>query len=305
MPKFVDYYALLDVPSSASFAEIRAAYHKLALKFHPDHNPGDRAAEGRFKEINEAYSGLSSPQKRHAYDRLWGKLRHGQDLFFPSGAARPASFSEFFHSLFGDLPGGATGAPATPSSGADTGLEVHLSLAEALTGSRQVLSLCLRSVCPACAGSGRLSAAPCRQCGGAGRVVELDKVEVILPVGLRDGDRLSLDGLDLAARGRGGSSLKVFVLPHPDFKIAGDDLLTGLRIAAAAGPGDEVLVPALDGALKVKLPGGWRPGARLRVPGRGLRRKNGTRGDLLVELFMGADAGAAAGQTRRRAGLWS
>jgi curved DNA-binding protein len=307
MPKFRDYYAVLAVSSSASFAEIRSAYHKLALKYHPDHNPGDSAAEGRFKEISEAYAGLSSPQKRHTYDRLWGKLRHGQELVFPHGAGgNPAGgFSDFFHSLFGRASGAGPGV--TPAWSGETDIELHLSLAEALNGSRQVLSVCLKSACPACAGAGLLRAGPCPQCGGAGQAVELEKVEVKLPEGLRDGDRLSLNGLSFAMPGRGGGHyLKIHVSPHPDFKVSGDDLETELRLApGAADPGGEVPVPAPDGFFKLRLPRGWRPGARLRVRGRGLRKKDGTRGDLLVLISAAGDTAANTGQNRKRGGLWS
>lgn len=302
MPKFVDYYSVLGVPNKASPGEIRAAYHKLALKCHPDHNPGDKAAEGRFKAINEAYAGLSSPQKRGAYDRLWGKLRHGQDLVFPHGAVGlSAGFSDFFHALFGHLAGAGPAAGPAPGCSGGADLELHLSLAEALRGSRQVLSVCVKTACPGCAGAGLLRAGPCPQCGGAGQAVELESVEVILPEGLRDGDSLPLNGLNLAGPGRGGNRLKIRVSPHPDFKVAGDDLETELLAAETDG---EVQVPALDGVLRLKLPRGWRKGARLRVPGRGLRRKDGTRGDLLVTLVTAADPAAAAGQGRKRAGLW-
>lgn len=309
MPKFIDYYAALAVPSSASFGEIRSAYHKLAIKYHPDHNPGDSAAEGRFKDINEAYAGLSSPQKRRAYDRLWGRVRHGQELVFPhaAGGSRSGGFSDFFHSFFSHTGGTTPAAGVTPDRSGAAEPELHLSLGEALRGSRQVLSVCLTAVCPACAGAGLLRAGPCPQCRGAGQVVELEKVEVILPEGLRDGDRLSMRGLNLAVPGGGGGRyLKIYVSPHPDYKVSGDDLETELRVAAgAAEAADEVQIAALDGTLRLKLPRGWRPGARLRVPGRGLRKKDGTRGDLVVRLSMGGDAAAITGQNRKRGGLWA
>lgn len=305
MPKFVDYYAVLAVPGTASFAEIRAAYHKLALRYHPDHNPGDKAAESRFKEINEAYAGLSSPQNRRAYDRLWGKARHGQELVFQHGAGglRSAGFSDFFRALFGCSFAAASGSGAAQAGGGAAGFELRLSLAEALLGSRRTLSVCLKSACPACAGAGPPRAAPCPQCGGAGQVVELEKLEVILPEGLRDGDRLPLNGLDFAVPGRDGKHyLNILVPPHPDFKVAGDDLETELRVTSGAG--GEAQLPALDGAIRLKLPRGWRSGARLRVPGRGLRKKDGKRGDLFVTLLSAAAPAAMPGQNRKRAGLW-
>jgi len=304
MPKFIDYYAVLAVASSASLDEIKSAYHRLALKYHPDHNPGDTEAEGRFKDINEAYAGLSSMQKRRTYQQLWENLRHGQEVVFPhdggasfSGAS---AFSEFFHSLFGAENGGEgtsrTGTSAA-SSFADTYFVLRLSLAEALRGSREELSVCCGSVCPACGGSGLARYAPCPRCGGAGQLLEIKKAVISLPKGLRDGDCISVAAL--------AHNVKVLVSPHPDFKVTGDDLETELRLAAGeAEMGNEALVPALDGVLRLKLPRNWRHGTKLRVPGRGLRKKDGTRGDLCVVLAADEESRCIPRQNRKAGGRW-
>ncbi|MCM2268182.1 MAG: DnaJ domain-containing protein [Elusimicrobiales bacterium] len=319
MPKFLDYYAILAVANSSNPDEIKSAYHKLAQKHHPDHNPGDPAAEEKFKDINEAYAVLSSASKRQTYDRLWTNLRQGHKFAAAPGARRNNTFSDFFHALFGDGPAGSHGAergagPAAaprgpaPSCSADLTFEVYLSLAEALNGGRHVLSVCCKVPCPECEGAGLVKEGPCLECEASGLVVEVKKVDIVLPQGLRDGDRLALNGLDCApAYGSGaGRSLRVHVAAHPEFRTAGDDLETRLWVGAlAAELGGEVMVPALDGPLKLKLPRNCRSGAVLRVPGRGLRNKAGRRGDLRVVVVIHGESSSLPPEGRPRSGRWS
>ena len=328
MAKFIDYYTVLGVPKTASEAEIKSAYRKLAMKHHPDKNPGSKDAETRFKEINEANEVLSDAKKRRTYDQLGKDWRQGQEFTPPPGggsgfggfgqgqngfeyASRGSGgqdfeqfgdFSDFFRSMFGGMGGtdrfrgggeadfdDFQGAGGRNLSQADMESELRLPLAEVLKGGQQALTFNYRSACPACGGRGRIKSRVCPECGGAGQVTETRNIRVNLPRGLRDGSRMRLKGQGRRSlSGRAGDLyLTIHITPHLDFTVEGDDLETRTSVMPwDAALGAEVSVPALDGAVKIKLPPGSRSGRRLRISGRGLPKKDGSRGDLYVVIVI-------------------
>jgi curved DNA-binding protein len=294
MPQYIDYYSLLGVPRSAGEAEIKSAYRKLALKHHPDRNQGNKAAEAKFKEINEAYEVLSDPQKRKMYDQL-GPDWQQQDRGYrpPPGGARQerpqpggfnyqysqggagggfeqfGDFSDFFKSMFGGQDfsrfGGGQGFGGMEEeqggrSPLDMEAELQLSLEDLFRGGHKQLSFSYR----------------------AGRRTETRDINVKLPKGLRDGATIRLRGQGKASGGRSGDLyLKISLQPDPRFEISGDDLIAKVDVFPwDAALGAEIQVPSPEGPVKVKLPACSSGGRRLRLAGRGLPRKDGTHGDL-------------------------
>ena len=319
MPEFIDYYSILGVPRSASEAEIKSAYRKLAMKHHPDKNPGSKDAENRFKAINEANEVLSDPVKRRTYDQLgkdWSEGRQApphpgtgnQEGFHyrqSGGGAQDSvqfgDFSDFFRSMFGGMDDTESGRAGNEddieeftggfggrqTSSEDMEADLNLSLSDVLRGGQQSLSFSHHDVCRECGGRGRLKTRICHVCRGSGNKLETKNMRVNLPKGLRDGTRIRLKGQGRRARsGRSGDLyVNIHISPHPDFTVSGDDLETRVHIMPwDAALGAEISVPAPDGAVKIKLPACSRAGRRLRISGRGLPRKDGSRGDLYAVI---------------------
>jgi molecular chaperone DnaJ len=229
-----DYYATLGVGRDAGADDLKKAYRKLAMKYHPDRNPGDHAAEARFKEINEAYDVLKDEQKRAAYDRF------GHAAFEPGGGPGAGGFDfggggigDIFDQMFGEFMGGRRGGRG-PRAGADIRAGVEIDLAEAFAGTKVQLRVPTRVACDACNGSGsetkerssdtcptcggtgkvraqqgfflierpcltcggqgRVIRNPCRICGGAGTVQRERSLQVAIPAGVEDGTRIRLAG---------------------------------------------------------------------------------------------------------------
>lgn len=294
MPDYIDYYALLGVPKSAGEAEIKSAYRKLALKYHPDRNQGNKSAESKFKEINEAYEVLSDPQKRKLYDQFGkegaqgyrppppgGQHRQqrqgpgGFQYHYQQGQGGPdfsqfGDFSDFFKSMFGGAQGfGGFGGMEGQGGGLgdlDMEAELQLSISDLLHGGTKQLSFSFRS----------------------GRKTETRDISVKLPKGLRDGATIRLRGQGREAHGRTGDLyLKIRIAPDPRFELDGDDLRVAVDVTPwDAALGAEVQVPSPTGPVTVKLPPGSGSGRRLRLAGRGLPRKDGGHGDLYAVVTL-------------------
>ena len=302
--RFKDYYETLGVPRTSTTDEIRQAYRKLARKLHPDVNPGDKAAEEQFKDINEAYEVLSDEQKRNQYDRLganwqagadftpppdWGdsgvEFRDFGDVFGRNGG--PGGFSDFFESLFGQRRGRA--GAGFRMGGRDVEAEISLSLEEAHRGGTRSITFEATETCPECGGTGSKDGKACPVCRGSGVVRRPKTLSVTIPPGVRDGSVIRLQGQGEAGP-RGGSAgdllLRVRIEPHPTFKvIPPDDVEVEVPVAPwEAALGARITVPTLDGPVEMTIPAGAQAGQRLRLRGKGLKRRDGGRGDEYVVL---------------------
>jgi molecular chaperone DnaJ len=332
-----DFYAALGVPKSATAAEIKKAYRRLARELHPDKNKGDKEAEERFKEVSEAYAVLSDDGKRAEYDEArelfanGGRFRPGPGGF---GGGQNVDLGDLFGGgggSFGDLFGGLFGNGAGPRTrarrGGDLETEVTLDFAEAVRGVTVPLRLssphacdtCHGSgakpgtaprVCPTCGGSGAVSvdqgpfslSQPCRDCRGRGRIVDDPcpvcrgsgvttrerTLNVRIPAGVDDGQRIRLKGKGTPGEGGGPAGdlfVAVHVRPHAFFRRKGDHVTLTLPVTfPEAALGAEVPVPTLDGVVTLKVPAGTASGRTFRVKGRGVARPTGKAGDLLVTV---------------------
>jgi curved DNA-binding protein len=303
--KFRDYYEVLGVSKSASADEIKKAYRKLARKNHPDVNPGDKAAEEKFKDINEAYEVLSDPEKRTRYDQLGPNWKAGADFTPPpgwegarvefgdlgdifGGGGRSSGFSDFFESLFGGRRG-ARGGAEFRMRGQDVEAEIGLALEEAHRGVTRNLSIQAVEPCPDCKGTGSKDGKVCPTCRGAGAIRRPKSFDVTIPAGVRDGSVIRLagqgePGIDGAPPG--DLFLRVRIEPHRLFNMVGqDDIEIDLPVAPwEAALGAKVIVPTLDQPVEMTIPAGAQGGQRLRLRGQGLTRREGGRSDQYVKL---------------------
>jgi curved DNA-binding protein len=309
-----DYYEVLGVNRSASADEIKTAYRKLARKFHPDLNAGDKAAEERFKEAQEAYDTLSDPENRKLFDTYgenWKAVKQGggppppgwegagagrgpqasgfdfSGFDFGSGAGGSSGF-DIFEEMFGRSAAGRGGRAQRRTRGEDVEARLELSLEEAHRGGRRTLQMQAAETCPTCNGTGVVSDKPCETCGGAGQVVRPKTIEVNIPSGVRDGSTVRLAGQG----GAGGNGtqpgdlyLRIRLRPHPTFSVRGDDLEIELPITPwEAALGTKLEVPTIDGKVELTIPPGAQSGQRLRLRGQGLNKRKGGRGDQYVRL---------------------
>jgi curved DNA-binding protein len=292
---FRDYYETLGLKKEATHEEVRTAFRKLARKYHPDVAKDKKAAEEKFKEINEAYEVLSDPEKRKKYDSYgqhWEQMGKGGGegypgagggaswQGFPGGYAETSGgdgvefefggtgFSDFFEQMFGARRGqaysrgGGFGFDAGPQRGRDIEADLMVTIEEALNGSSRQISF---------------------------RRSDTGKTEtytVKVPKGVREGQRIRLAGVGGSGSGGGASGdlfLRVKLQKHPDFHVEGSDLIHDLEIPAYdAVLGCEMRIPTLDGAAKLRIPAGTQAGKRFRLPGKGLPQAGGSRGDLYV-----------------------
>jgi molecular chaperone DnaJ len=319
-----DYYEVLGVPRTAADAEIKSAYRKLALKYHPDRNPGDKAAEDKFKEASEAYSVLADADKRHLYDRfghagLGGAATSGFDPTVFTG------FEDILGGLgdifgFGDIFGGAR-RRGGPQRGADLRYDLEISFEESAKGTETSIQIPRQEVCETCKGSGaapgsRAETCPqchgrgqvryqqgfftvartCGQCRGTGSVITKPcttcrgaGLTVRIPAGIATGQRLRLTGEGEAGPAGGPPGdlyVVVHVQEHPFFHREGNDLYCEIPLNyPTLVLGGEIRIPTLDGEEPFTLPEGTQSGSTLRLRGRGMPDVSGRgHGDLLVTV---------------------
>ncbi len=283
-----DFYKILGVSQDASDAEIKKAYRKLARQYHPDKNPGDAAAEQKFKDVGEANSVLGDKDKRAEYDNIRAMMGGGARFTAggPGGAGGAAGFEDLFGSMFGGAAGGRPGGFSTgggqsinlddilgqfgaqaggggfggygaPAKGRDLRARTTLSFRQAVEGDTLTLST----------GDG-------------------STVKTRIPAGVKNGQTIRLAGKGSPGPGGNGDLLlEVSVNPHPVFGREGNDLTIDLPVTfAEAVLGATVAVPTLDGSsVKVKIAPGTQAGRVLRVKGRGVPAKSGT-GNLLAKV---------------------
>jgi DnaJ-class molecular chaperone len=273
-----DYYKILGVARTASAKEIKQAYRRLARKYHPDVNPGDKTAEAKFKDISEAYEVLSDKEKRAQYDQfghlgdVWRRAAHGpgeppggvtwQTVDF--GGGQQPGFGDLFEMFFGAGPGRAGARAAAATKGEDLHQEVDITLEEAAAGTRRTVIITTPD----------------------GRPKRLD---VKIPAGVRDGAKVRVAGEGAPGIG-GGPPGDVYIVPrirpHPRYKREGDDLHLELPVSfPEAALGAEIEVPTLSGKVTMTVPPGSSSGRTLRLGGLGMPRlRGGGRGDLFVKL---------------------
>ncbi|MEX0269971.1 DnaJ C-terminal domain-containing protein [Leptolyngbyaceae cyanobacterium UHCC 1019] len=283
---YKDYYAALGVNKSVDADEIKKAYRKLARKYHPDMNPGDRQAENQFKQISEAYEVLSDPDKRRKYDQFGQYWKQAEQPRSPYGGSsnvdfdgvefgRYGSFDEFINELLGRMgsdPGygssnryrtspGTTGAPPGSTAGLDSEALLTLTLGEAFNGVQKRLSL--------------------------GKEV----IDVRIPAGAKPGSRVRVRGKGSYSphytTQRGDLYLTVEIAPHPFFQFDGDNLVCELPITPdEAVLGAAIAVPTPDGLVTMNIPAGIRSGQSLRLRGKGWTKPKGGRGDQMVRVVI-------------------
>jgi curved DNA-binding protein len=289
--QFKDYYEVLGVPRTASDADIKKAFRRLARQYHPDVAKTKKGAEEKFKEINEAYEVLSDPTKRKKYDELGPNWKQGADFEFGG----TTGFSDFFEQLFGSRMRGG-GSPFGQRGGfteedfaqrgGDVEGDIMVTLEEAVRGSVRAVTLRRTVTCENCGGTGQKNGRPCPVCGGTGQVVKTETYQVKIPPGVTDGQRLRVPGRGEAGAHGGAAGdlyLRVHLAKHPDFQVEGHNLIYEADLAPwEAVLGTNISVPTLDDRVNIKIPPLTQNGQKLRVRGRGLPQRTGANGDLIV-----------------------
>jgi molecular chaperone DnaJ len=245
-----DYYAVLGVERSASDDEIKKAYRKIAIQFHPDRNPGNKEAEEKFKEANEAYQVLSDPQKRAAYDRF-GHAGVGADAGGKPFGEGFGNFSDIFDNIFGDIFGGMGAAGERDRGGVDLRYNLEITFEEAAFGTERTIQFHKVVTCEPCSGSGAKPGTkpkPCRSCRGTGQV-----------------------------RFNQG----FFVLSRTCTSCSGRGEVIEEKCRRCSGRG----VVEAERSVTVSIPAGIDTGQRLRIRGEGeISSSGGTPGDLFVQI---------------------
>src|SRR6266852_1986717 len=297
---YKDYYKILGVSKGASADEIKKAFRKLARKYHPDVNPGDKKAEEKFKEINESYEVLSDPDKRQKYDTLgpnWqeqfgpsfsGTRRSyqysgGRSMPYDFDSMGPSGFSDFFEALFGrsgSSAGGMRGGvrqDIRKRAGDNIEQPVEVTLQEAYVGGSRTFSIQSTEVCPTCQGTGEVGSRQCTICGGQGMVPRNKRLQVKIPAGVDHGSRIRVAGEGQPGIGggpRGDLFLVISVKLDPVFERKGDDLYVDIEVELVkAMLGGEVPVPTPDGRkLILTIPAETQNGRTFRLAGKGMPR---------------------------------
>src|SRR4051794_1033334 len=302
--QYKDYYKSLGVARSASEADIKKAFRKLAREYHPDVAKDKKQAEEKFKEINEAYEVLGDPAKRKKYDELGANWNAGGDFRTPPGwesfrGGRPSTgrgprgeeyefhfggtgFSDFFEQLFGskggragaggfNRPGGFAEEDLAVERGRDVEGDIMVTLEEAMRGSVRSVSVQLSVPCEHCGGTGQRARHVCNVCGGTGQVPKTETYQVKIPAGVTEGQRLRVAGRGESGSGGGKSGdlfLRVRLAKHPDFEVSDHNLTYTAELAPwEAVLGAEISVPTLSGRVNIRIPAGTQAGQKLRVRG--------------------------------------
>ena len=318
-----DYYDVLGINKSASPEQIKSAYRKLAVKYHPDKNKGDKASE--------AYHVLTNTERKQNYDNF------GHAAFENGGGGRggfsnfdfSSHFSDIFEDFFGEGFGGGRRTRKSNNRGSDLRYDLSISLNEAYSGKKQDIkfstsekcevckgtgskpghspstcSMCgghgqvrssqgfftVQQTCPQCGGSGEMITHPCTSCGGQGKKQASKRLSVTIPKGVDDGTRIRLAGKgEAGTRGAGSGDLYLFinVYSHDLFKRSDENLYFECPISIAdAALGSTIEIPTIDGGrAKIKIPAGTQSGKQLRLKGKGMPYIKGSGyGDLYVQL---------------------
>lgn len=308
-----DYYDVLGLKKGATEKEIKQAYRRLARKYHPDVNAGDKASEAKFKEVNAAYEVLSDAEKRKKYDKYGDKWQYADQM---EEAARQQSQyqhynpfgqggqdGEAFHfsgdiggmdSIFDELFGGrgrSSGFSRRSRStrGQDLEASIEITLEEAYSGTSRTISLQKQETCTTCKGTGQIQNLPCSACRGAGFIPGVSRLEVKIPSGVATGSRVRVAGKGQPGYGGGAAGdlyLNITVQPHKDFERRGDNLHVNVPVSlVTAVLGGEVQVPTPKGKLALKIPPETQNGRVFKLSGQGMPHLNkATKGDLMAKI---------------------
>jgi molecular chaperone DnaJ len=334
-----DYYEILGVQKSTGKDEIKKAYRKLAMQFHPDKNPGNAEAEAKFKEASEAAEVLLDDDKKARYDQFGHAGVNGQGGMGGGGGFQNGDFGDFgdiFGDIFGDMLGGGRGrgrGGARRSSGRpgdDLQMGIDIDFSEAAFGTEKTISLTknvkcetcsgsgakagsapvtcdycnghgevrrqqgfftVSSTCPKCNGSGQMIKDPCGTCHGAGKKKKKVDLQVKIPAGIDQGQRLKLsqEG-DAGANGGPNGDLYVVIniRAHDIFERDEFDVHCTVPISfSQAALGAEMEVPTLSGKVALKIPAGTQSGVKMRLKGKGIQRLGGYGvGDQIVTVHV-------------------
>jgi molecular chaperone DnaJ len=326
-----DYYEVLGVNRDASEEDIKKAYRKLAMKYHPDRNPDSKESEEKFKEAKEAYEVLTEAEKRRAYDAYGHAGVNPQMGGMGEGGPGMGGFAEAFGDIFSDIFGGGQGrGRSTVFRGADLRYNLEISLENAARGSETKIRIptmeacetchgsgakpgtqpktcetchgqgqvrlsqgffSIQQTCPTCHGSGKMITDPCGTCRGAGRVKKHKTLQVKIPAGVDEGDRIRLSG-EGESGVNGGPPGDLYVVihlkDHGVFQRDGDDLHCEMPISfSQAALGGEIEIPTLDGSAKIKIPPETQSGQVFRLRGKGIKGvRSSYPGDLMCEVVV-------------------
>jgi molecular chaperone DnaJ len=316
----LEYYEILEVSKTSTKGEIKKAYRKLAMKYHPDKNPGDKEAEEKFKEINEAYEVLSDDEKRNIYDTYGKEALNGQGGRSSGGFG---GFEDIFNEFFG---GGFGGGRRERKRETPYELDmldiVNIEFKEAVFGTKKKIDFEYFKVCKSCDGSGAKTSHTCSTCGGQGQVfvrqgfmqigqtcphchgsgkiidekcndcdakgytVEKDSVEVNIPAGIDDGNRLRVTGKgnEYFDGSRGDLYIEISVKKDKTFQRHGDDVYLEMPIFfTSAILGDKVTIPTLNGEKEIEIKPHLEDRKEFRFRGEGIANvHNGLKGDLIA-----------------------
>ena len=316
-----DYYEVLGINRDASEEEIKKAYRKHAMKWHPDRNPDNPKAEEHFKECKEAYEVLADANKRAAYDQFG----HAGVDPHAAGHGPGPGFGDIFSDIFSDIFGGGRAGRSTVFRGADLRYNMELTLEQVAHGFETKIripaaavcdsckgsgarpgtqpSTCpscrgagqvrvsqgpfsIAQTCPRCHGSGSIIPNPCGTCSGTGRVKLQKTLAVKIPAGVDEGDRVRLSGEGEPGVNGGPPGdlyVQVHLKPHPVFQRDHDDLHCEMPISiTTAALGGDISIPTLDGSAKIRVPAETQSGKTFRLKGKGIR---GVRSQFPGDLF--------------------
>lgn len=320
-----DYYEVLGVERDADLPSIKKAYRRLAMKHHPDRNPGDAQSEDLFKEASEAYEVLADAERREVYDRYG---HEGLKAGAGAGGAGFGGFGDIFGDIFSDIFTG--GARRGPRRGSDLRYNLAIRLEDAVHGTEVQIQipqrepcdscdgsgaepgtqpttcptcrgagqvrinqgfLAVSQTCPQCRGRGQVISQPCGDCEGSGQQIRQKTLKVTIPPGVDTGDRIRLSGegeVGQSGAMAGDLYVQIEVEPHHFFERQDNHLYCQIPVdMVTAALGGELEVPTLDGQAKLKIPPETQAGSTLRLRGHGVKPvRGGPKGDLLCQILV-------------------